>query len=143
MDSIAKAKHLRAGFSVIEALAAIALLAVALAPLYSMLQQISDATARTRNFVEAREIRSTVISLVDTGLDIPEEVQGWSVLVTKDQSSSPEAVDGYLGGQYFMLSLDNYNISIQKNGFIMEAQYQKISLDPIYNTEDEAIFSNM
>ncbi len=138
-----KTKNLRRGFSVIEALAAVALLALALAPLYSMLQQITSATLRIERFVEAREVNGTVSSLVQSGMGVPEEIQGWSVTVTMNEPGSEEAVDGYLGGQYFTLLTENYTVTLRKNEYTFERRHSRIALNPIYDSEEEAIFSNM
>ena len=138
-----KPVRLRAGFSVIESLAAVALLAIALAPLYSMLQQIATATVRIETFVEAREIAGTVTSLLDAGLDVPAEIQGWSVNVTSAPSTSPERVDGYLGGQYFTLTVESYVVTLRRGAHVFERPFSKIDLAPIYENEEEAIFSNM
>lgn len=138
-----RTRGLRAGFSVIEALAAVALLAVALAPLYAMLQQIAQATARIENFVEARDVTATVTSLLEAGMEVPERLQDWTVRVSDAHSTPPEAVDGYMGGNYFMLSVYTYVITLEKDGFSVQREYSRLVLDPIYETEEDAIFSNM
>jgi len=134
---------LKRGFSVIEALAAVALLALALTPLYSMLQQINSAALRIQNLVEARDINGTVASLLHTGLAVPAQIQGWTVTVVSEDPSAPEAVDGYLGGQYFNMRTEEHTVTLQKNDYTFERHHITLKLIPVHESEEHAIFSNM
>lgn len=133
--------HLQDGFSVIEALAAVALLAVALAPVYDMLQQLSDAASRADDLVSATQVLETTSALIRAGEIPPEQINGWRVDVTRQSETEPLLVDGYLGGQFFYVSEIESLITVQDNDFRLQRSIITLHLDPVYDTPEEAIFS--
>jgi len=132
----------RRGFSVIEALAAVTLLAIAMAPIYLMLQQMSDAALRAERLVEARSVLDTVQALITSGEQAPANIQGWTVTVMDEQIEHEGRVDGYVGGRYFTAALIRTEVEISKQGFVLQRSMIRLELDPIYETPDEALFSN-
>lgn len=134
---------LRRAFSVIESLAAVALLAIALAPLYSMLEQTVNAAVRIQRYIEARAVLDTVSDLAQAGHGAPQEIDGWTVVMADVEATPPVALDGYLGGQYFMIGRSTVIATVQKGGFSTSRTLHLLNITPVYETEEEAIFSNM
>ncbi|EAP90076.1 hypothetical protein OA2633_07679 [Oceanicaulis sp. HTCC2633] len=131
------------GFSVIEALAATALLVIALSPVYSMLQQLSDAATRSMHLTDAAHQYRLICALIKTGDNPPENLNGWQVSI--ERSSNPtidrSIVDGYLGADFFSVTQVSYQISLEKDNFRYNNQLSELELTPIYETPEDAIFS--
>lgn len=134
---------LRRAFSVIESLAAVALLAIALAPLYAMLEQTVNAAIRIQRYIEAREALETIADLIQEGYETPEEIDGWIVATTSSAPTAPTRLDGYLGGQYFMIGHSAITATVRKGEFSASRTLRMLNYTPIYETEEQAIFSNM
>jgi Tfp pilus assembly protein PilV len=131
------------GFSVIEALAATALLVIALSPVYSMLQQLSDAATRSMHLTDAAHQYRLICALINTGETLPENINGWQVNIEKNSSPTVDEsiVDGYLGGDFFNLTTISYQITLTKGNFQYINQLSDMELTPIYETPEDAIFS--
>lgn len=134
-------RHLEDGFSIIEALAAVALLAVALAPIYDMVQQLSDAALRADDLVSATQVLETTSALLRAGEPAPELINGWRVDVTQLSETEALLVDGYLGGQFFYVSEIESLITVQDEDFQLQRRVITLHLDPVYDTPEEAIYS--
>ena len=131
------------GFSVIEALAATALLVIALSPVYSMLQQLSDAATRSLHLTDAAHQYRLICALINTGDIPPQDLNGWQVSIERSSSPTLEEsiVDGYLGGDFFSLTQVSYQITLTKGNFRYSNQLSDLELTPIYETPEDAIFS--
>lgn len=132
-----------AGFSTIEAIAAVAILMVALWPVYSMLQQLGEGAQRSMQFVEARSIIRSVESIIAADLHPPLEMNGWSVEVQSTQVRPSQPIDGYLGGQYFFADLQSVTITVRNGEYQKSKLLYKVRLNPIFENETEAILSNL
>lgn len=130
------------GFSTIEALAAVLLLSITILPIYSMISQVFDATRRTENMIQARQAISSGISLFRSGVELPATISGWDIRLDDEEYSMETAADGYLGGQYFKISSGTYTITASNTEFSFTRSFRKSSIEPIYESEEDAIYSN-
>lgn len=98
------------GFSILEALVAIAVLAATLLPLYRMQSTLADAAYRAEGLRAAIEAESNALAylqLVDP-LDEPDgdvEIGGWTLSWTSQLLANEENADGYLGGGLYSVWL--------------------------------------
>lgn len=131
------------GFSVIEALAATALLVIALSPVYNMLQQLSDAASRSMHLTDAAHQYRLICALINTGDSPPENINGWQVNIerTSNPAIDERLADGYLGGDFFNLTQYSYQITLTKGNFRYGNQLSTLEMAPVYETPEDAIFS--
>jgi general secretion pathway protein I len=98
------------GFSILEALVAIAVLAATLLPLYHMQSTLADAAYRAEGLRAAIEAESNALAylqLVDP-LEEPDgetEIGGWTLSWTSQLLANEENADGYMGGRLYSVWL--------------------------------------
>lgn len=115
----------RDGFSIIEVLAAVALISVAIVPLFQFQRTLTDAVVSIERNVEALEISRSALALVSTinpakSPDGCDQLGEWSVCWASERIAFEADADGFLGQSSFAIGL--YEITIT----ISIGSYQKV-----------------
>lgn len=105
-------KHIRtrAGFSVMETLVAVALLAIAVIPLYTFQQILANTTARLQTATSLLDAQESALAILET-IDPVAEPEGemiigdWRLTWESRELTSESPADGYLGSSIWGVGL--------------------------------------
>ena len=105
-----KRMRTRPGFSIMETLVAVALLAIAIIPLYAFQQTLADTALRLQNataLLDAQESALAVLQTLDP-IAQPEgemELGEWQLIWRSRELASETPADGYLGSSIWGVAL--------------------------------------
>lgn len=109
----------REGFSVMETLVAMALLAIAVIPLYALLQTLADGAARIETASDMLEVEENALAILET-FDPMAEPNGermlgeWRLSWTSELVASERPATGYMGVSIYQLSLFDVTATLQR-----------------------------
>lgn len=111
----------RAGFSVVEVLAAIALIAVAMIPLYQLQRALADAAFRLEQSAAALEAKENALAWLETvnpQLQPDGEIMigGWLVRWQARPVATVPIARGYLGESIHSVGLYDVEVRMERNG---------------------------
>lgn len=134
----------RDGFSLIEALAATALLAMAMIPIYDMLSALHTASARLERATQTPFIEATALTLL-TGPDprdaSPEEtgelsIDGWRVEWRRRALSATEAAGAAYGSEMIDIRLEELELVLIQGNYSQKTYHRRIAWTPRYDSLD-------
>ena len=104
------------GFSVIEALAAIALLSIAMLPLFELQRTLSQSAIRLEQATADLDAQQSALSLISAlnPMEMPEgeeNLGAWTVSWTSELITGEAPADGYAGSSNFAVNL--YDVTVQ------------------------------
>lgn len=114
-----KLDNTRAGFSIMETLVSVALLSIAIIPLYTLQQTLAQSAARLQETTERVEAQESAIAYLET-LDIyasPEgqtELGEWTLSWTSQVIAFEENADGYLGPGLYSIGLFEISARLER-----------------------------
>jgi len=111
----------RPGFSIVEVLAAIGLLAIAMLPLYQLQQTLANASFRVERTAQTLSAKENALAWMETvnPMLMPEgqtEIGGWLVSWTSTPVASVPLAEGYRGSSIYALGLYEVEVSVSRNG---------------------------
>lgn len=109
----------RDGFSVVEVLAAIALIAVAMIPLYRLQQTLANASFRIERTAETLEAKENALAWLETVNPMIEpdgetEIGGWRVAWHAEPVASVPLAEGFRGPSNYALGLYEVEVSVER-----------------------------
>jgi prepilin-type N-terminal cleavage/methylation domain-containing protein len=109
----------RSGFSLIEVLAAVALMALVILPLYQLQRSLADASLRMRQAGERADLEQSAISFVATiNPDIVAEgtemIGEWSMTWSSERIAHDPSPDGLAGGGIYAISLYEVTVTLTR-----------------------------
>ncbi|WP_421788216.1 hypothetical protein [Hyphobacterium sp.] len=134
----------RAGFSVIEALAATALLALALIPIYDMLTALHEASDRLDRATQTPFIESTALAMLagPDPRDEPREesgeltINGWLVEWERRALSPVEPAGGAYGNNMIDIRLEEVVLTLILDDYRRTSRHRRIAWTPRYDDLD-------
>lgn len=127
-------KHLRRtrdGLSVMETLVAVALIAIALAPLYQLQRTLADASIQledTAQRLEAEESALDFIAAINP-MERPEgelDLGQWSMRWESRVIDEERPADGYVGGFAFDVALYEVTVTLERQGRARELKLRRL-----------------
>lgn len=111
----------RAGFSVMETLVAVALLAIAVIPLYAFQQALANNAARLQTaaaLLDAKDSALAVLQAIDPVAEPDGEMDlgEWRLSWTSRELASETPADGYLGSSIWGVTLYEIDATLERNG---------------------------
>ena len=128
----------RPGFSVVEVLAAIALISIAIIPLYQLQRALTDAAVRLERTAQGLEVEESALALLTTvnPAATPEgsaQIGDWAM----SWSSSPVAFDpdaaGFRGQSNFSVGLYEITVTLQRNDYARQLVVRQLGWTLIRN----------
>ncbi len=134
----------RDGFSVIEALAATALLALALIPIYDMLSTLHDASERLERATQTPFVEATALTLLagPDARDAPREergefsINGWRVEWERRALSSVQPAGGDYGNDMIDIQLEEVELTLILDDYRRTSRHRRIAWTPRYDDLD-------
>lgn len=111
--------RIRDGFSVMETLVAVALLSIAIIPLYRFQQTLSQTALRLQETAVLLEAEQSALAIMQS-IDPIAEPEGelllgdWRLTWSAQELAREERADGYLGSSAFQISLYEVTGTLQK-----------------------------
>lgn len=138
----------RDGFSIIEALAATALLAIAMVPVYDMLTSLHAASIRLQYATQVPFVEASAIALItgpgmaDAGT--PEgqgelSIDGWHVEWSRQALTSPEPAAGSMGVEMIDIWLEQIELVFTLDGYRQTSVHTRLAWSPRYENFDAYI----
>lgn len=132
----------RDGFSLMEALAATALLAVAMLPIYDMLSALHSASARLDRATQTPFIEASALTLLTTpdsaGLAAEErgalEIDGWRVEWRRRALSEAEAAGAIYGTEMIDIRLEALELTLTLNDYRQTSVHHRLVWTPRYDS---------
>lgn len=111
----------RDGFSVIEVLAAIALIAVAMIPLYRLQQTLANASFRIERTAQTLAAKENALAWMETVNPMSDPdgetvLGGWRVSWHAAPIAEVPLAEGYRGSSIFALGLYEVEVTVERNG---------------------------
>lgn len=134
-------KAARAGFSVMETLVAMALLAVAFIPLYSLMQTLADGADRIQNTAGRLAIEESALAILET-FDPIAEPEGermlgeWRLTWTSELVASERPATGYLGTSIYQVSLFDVTATLQRGTRVRTIEMCRVGWVQVTNPLD-------
>lgn len=130
------AKRIRPGFSVVEVLAAIALISVAMIPLYQLQRALADAAFRLEQAamtLEARENALAWLETVNPQLQPRGEVNvgGWLISWNAEPVATVPIARGYLGESIHSVGLYEVEVVVSRDGRSERFAVRKIGWEQV------------
>jgi len=134
----------RNGFSVIEALAATAMLALVMIPIYDMLGTLHTASERLERATQAPFIEATALALL-TGpdaRDTPAEesgelsIDGWRVEWRRRALSADEAAGAAYGNEMIDIRLEELELVLIQDSYRQASRHRRLVWTPRYDSLD-------
>ena len=115
----------RIGFSVVEVLASVALLAIALVPLFQLQRTLADAAIGLERAAEIAEMEESALALVATvnPMTVSEGAQmlgEWSMRWRAEPIVAERFADGYLGQSNFNVALYEITVTLERDALVRE-----------------------
>lgn len=134
----------RDGFSLIEALAATALLSMAMIPIYDMLSALHTASARLERATQTPFIEATALTMLvgPNSRDTPPEesgelmVNGWRVEWQRHALSATEAAGGAYGTGMIDIQLEELRLVLIQGNYRQTTYHRRIAWTPRYDSLD-------
>ncbi|MEO1039965.1 MAG: prepilin-type N-terminal cleavage/methylation domain-containing protein [Pseudomonadota bacterium] len=109
----------RAGFSVIEVLASVALLAIALVPLFQLQSALAEAAVRLELAAEIAEMEESALALISAVNPIEQnegadQLGDWSMRWRAEPVTEEVFADGYLGQSNFNIALFEITVTLER-----------------------------
>lgn len=107
---------MRAGFSLIEVLAAVALIAIAILPLYGLQRTLADASFRISDTAARVELEQSALDYIaainpDERPEGTEQIGSWTMRWTSEVIAHDPAPDGVAGTGFYAITL--YEVSVE------------------------------
>lgn len=104
------AVKMRAGFSVMEALVAIAIIAIAMIPLFELQRSLAQSTARLQTTTERLDIEASALAFLQVVDPLAEpsgslEIGAWTLIWDSQLIATEANADGYLGAGLYSVYL--------------------------------------
>lgn len=134
----------RDGFSLIEALAATALLAIAMIPIYDMLSALHTASGRLERATQTPFIEASALTMLG-GRDprdatLEEEgkliIDGWRVEWHRRALSPTEAAGGAYGNEMSDIQLEELELILIRDNYRQSTLHRRIAWTPRYDSLD-------
>lgn len=134
----------RDGFSLIEALAATALLSMAMIPIYDMLSALHTASARLERATQTPFIESTALTMLagpnlrDAPLEERGEliIDGWRVEWQRRPLSPTEAAGGAYGTGMIDIQLEELELVLIQDNYRQTTHHRRIAWTPRHDSLD-------
>jgi len=115
----------RAGFSVVEVLASVALLAIALVPLFQLQRTLADAAIRLERAAQIAEMEESALALVGSinpmAVSQGEQRLGeWTMRWRAEPLVEERFADGYLGQSNFNIALYEITVTLESGPQVRE-----------------------
>ena len=120
----------RPGFSVMETLVAVALLAIAILPLYAFQQTLADTAARLQTASALLDAQESALAVLQT-IDPIAEPQGemdlgeWRLSWESRELVSEQPADGYLGSSIWGVGLYEINATLERGETRHEMSFRR------------------
>lgn len=124
-------KITRDGFSVMETLVAMALLAIAVIPLYALLQTLADGAARIESTSQMLGVEESALAILET-FDPMAEPEGeqmlgdWRLSWTSELIASESPATGYMGSSIYQLSLFDVTATLQQGARVRTIELRRV-----------------
>ena len=124
--------HTRPGFSVMETLVAVALLAIAILPLYAFQQTLADTAARLQTASALLDAQESALAVLQT-IDPIAEPQGemdlgeWRLSWESRELVSEQPADGYLGSSIWGVGLYEINATLERGETRHEMNFRRVA----------------
>lgn len=110
---------MRSGFSLIEVLAAVALMALVILPLYQLQRSLADASLRMSRAGERTDVEQSALSLIatinpDAMAEGSEAIGPWTMDWTSERIAHNPSPDGLSGGGIYAISLYEVTITLTR-----------------------------
>ena len=121
----------RAGFSVVEVLAAVALMAIAILPLYQLQRALTDAAVRLELQTEALDTQQSALAILET-INPHAEPEGsrslgrWQMSWRSSQVAFTSEATGFLGQSNYELALYEIVVTLERQNFRTEFETRRI-----------------
>ncbi len=122
----------RPGFSVMETLVAVALLAIAILPLYAFQQTLADTAARLQTASALLDAQESALAVLQT-IDPIAEPQGemdlgeWRLSWESRELVSEQPADGYLGSSIWGVGLYEINATLERGETRQEMSFRRVA----------------
>ncbi|HBU63415.1 MAG: hypothetical protein CMH91_13190 [Oceanicaulis sp.] len=122
----------RPGFSVMETLVAVALLAIAILPLYAFQQTLADTAARLQTASALLDAQESALAVLQT-IDPIAEPQGemdlgeWRLSWESRELVSEQPADGYLGSSIWGVGLYEINATLERGETRHEMNFRRVA----------------
>ncbi len=108
---------MRAGFSIIEVLAAVALIAIAILPLYGLQRTLADASFRLSEAGTLLELEQSALDYIavinpDRQPEGEDRIGGWTINWTSEPIASDPAPDGVAGSGLYAITLYEVTVTL-------------------------------
>jgi general secretion pathway protein I len=121
----------RPGFSVMETLVSVALLAIAVIPLYALQQTLADSAARLQTTAAALEAEESALALLQA-IDPIAEPDGemmlgeWRLTWTSTKLAYEANADGFYGQGLYAIGLYEIEARLERNGAEREFTLRRV-----------------
>ncbi|MGP1276146.1 MAG: prepilin-type N-terminal cleavage/methylation domain-containing protein [Caulobacterales bacterium] len=110
----------RKGFSLIEVLAAVALMALAIMPLYQLQRTLADAALRMSRAGELADMEQSALGLIatinpDQMAEGTETIGAWTMSWTSERIAYNPAPDGMTGRGIYSISLYEVTVTLRRD----------------------------
>lgn len=121
----------RDGFSVVEVLASVALIAIAIIPLYQLQRTLSDAAIRLERAQEILEIQNSALAFLNTvnPAEAPEgatPIGDWQMSWTSEQLAFEPDAEGFQGQSNYAIGLYEITVVLQREDTRREFNIRKV-----------------
>lgn len=111
----------REGFSLIEVLAAVALMALVIMPLYQLQRTLADASLRMARSGEMADVQQSALSLIatinpDQMAEGTESIGAWTMDWTSERVAYNPSPDGMTGRGIYSISLYDVTVTLRRDG---------------------------
>lgn len=121
----------RPGFSVMETLVAVALLAIAVIPLYAFQQTLAGTAVRLQNASDLLDAQESALAVLQT-IDPHSEPQGemdlgdWQLSWSARELASEHPADGYLGSSIWGVGLYEINATLERGETRHDMSFRRV-----------------
>jgi len=131
---------IRDGFSVMETLVAMALLSLAIIPLYAFQQTLANTAARLQTTAQVLDVEQSALAILQT-IDPVTEPEGdmplgeWRLRWTSEVLASESPANGYLGSSIYEVRLVEINATLERGNTVRPLQLRQVGwvqvVDPL------------
>lgn len=122
----------RAGFSVMEALVSVALIGVAMIPLYLFQQTLADASFGVASELERLEAHDSAVAYLSAFDPIAEpqgeiEIADWTLTWNARRVAGENPADGYLGGSNYAVYLYEVDAELSRGSQVRRFTIRRVA----------------